>query len=234
MEKSKKSNMAVRILKITLNTFFYIVIVVLLVFSLANIKVKQEDDIANIFGTGFLAVQSDSMKGTLTDSFEKGDLIFVKMLNDESRANLEVGDIVTYFDLSIHAFNTHRIKDIYTNNGEVYIVTQGDNTPGADQPIHLTDALALYQSKWVGAGNALDYLQSPTGFAIFVILPVVIILVFEGIVLARNVLALNKAKMEEKYALEKEQTKADLEAEKEKIRAQILEELKQNNKESDL
>ncbi len=232
MEKSKQK-LATRIAKIVLNSFFYLVIVLLLVFSLANIKVKKENDIANIFGRGFLSVQSESMSGTRVDSFEKGDIIFVKMLDAESRQNLVVGDIVTYYDLTIRAFNTHRIIDIYDVDGSTYIVTQGDNTPGADQPINLSEALALYQSKWTGAGNALDYLQSPTGFALFVILPVVIILVFEGIVLARNVLALNKVKMEEKYAEEKEKTMVDLEAEKEKIRAQILEEMKKN-KESDL
>ncbi|MBN2300654.1 MAG: signal peptidase I [Acholeplasmataceae bacterium] len=232
MEKSKPK-LAIRIAKISLNTLFYLVIVLLLVFSLANIQVKKENDIANVFGLGFLSVQSDSMSGTDEDSFEKGDIVFVKMLNDQSRQNLTVGDIVTYYDLTIRAFNTHRIIDTYTSDGSTYIITQGDNTPGADQPIRLSDALATYQSKVSGAGNALDYLQSPTGFALFVILPVIVILVFEGIILARNVLALNKAKMEEKYAQEKEKSVVDLEAEKDKIRAQIMEELKKN-KESDL
>lgn len=232
MEKSKQK-LALKILKISVNTLFYIVIALLLVFSLANIQVKKENDIANVFGRGFLSVQSDSMSGDLEDNFEKDDMVFVKMLNDSDRENLEVGDIVTYFDLTIRAFNTHRIVEIYENDGETYLITQGDNTPGPDQPIRVAEAKAMYLSKWSGFGATLDYLQSPTGFALFVILPVVIILVFEGIVLVRNILALNKVKMEEKYALEKEKTIVDLEAEKDKIRAQIMEELK-NNKESDL
>lgn len=232
MEKSKKK-LAKKIMSISVNTIFYIVIVLLLVFSLANIQVKKENDIANIFGRGFLAVQSESMSGDLEDSFEMGDVVFVKMLDDESRQDLVVGDIITYYDLTLKAFNTHRIIEIFVNEGNTYLVTQGDNTPGSDQPIRLADAKALYLSKWTGAGTALDYLQSPTGFALFVILPVVIILVFEGVVLARNLLALNKSKMEEKFAIEKEKTIVDLEAEKEKLRAQILEEMK-NKKESDL
>ncbi|PKK96904.1 MAG: signal peptidase I [Tenericutes bacterium HGW-Tenericutes-3] len=227
MDKPKEK-LARKIVRISINTIFYIVIALLLVFSLANIQVKKENDIANVFGRGFLSVQSESMSGDLEDNFEKGDIIFVKMLNDESREDLEIGDIVTYYDLSIRAFNTHRIIEIYENDGETYLITRGDNTPGQDQPIRVTDAISLYQSKWSGAGSALDYLQSPTGFALFVILPVIIILVFEGVVLVRNVLALNKSKMEEKYALEKEQTIVDLEAEKEKMRAQIMEELKKN------
>jgi len=225
MEKTKPK-LARKIIKISVNTIFYIVIAFLLVFSLANIQVKKENDIANVFGRGFLAVQSESMSGSLEDSFEKGDMIFVKMLDDEARENLTEGDIVTYFDLTLRAFNTHRIIEVYYDEGAMYLVTQGDNTPGPDQPIRAIDAKALYVSKWSGAGNTLDYLQTPTGFALFVILPVVFILIFEGIVLVRNVLALNKAKMEEKYSLDKEKTMVDLEAEKEKIRAQIMEELK--------
>ncbi len=233
MDKTKQK-LAIKILKISVNLIFYIVIALLLVFSLANIQVKKENDIANVFGRGFLAVQSDSMLGDLEDSFEKGDMVFVKMLDDNSREALVEGDIVTYFDLTLRAFNTHRIIEIYKSNDITYFITQGDNTPGADQPIRADEAKALYVSKLSGAGNALDYLQSPTGFALFVILPVILILVFEGIVLVRNVLALNKAKMEEKYAIDKEKTIVDLEAEKDKIRAQIMEELKNKNKESEL
>jgi len=232
MEKSKQK-LALRIIKISVNTLFYIVIAVLLVFSVANIQVKKENDIANVFGRGFLSVQSESMSGDLDDSFEMGDMVFVKMLNDSDRENLVVGDIVTYFDLTIRAFNTHRIIEIYENDGEMFLITQGDNTPGPDQPIRAAEAKALYMSKWSDFGTRLDYLQSPTGFALFIILPVVFILIFEGVILVRNVLALNKVKMEEKYTLEKEKTVVDLEAEKEKIRAQIMEELK-NKKESDL
>ena len=142
MEKSKQK-LALRIIKISVNTLFYIVIAVLLVFSVANIQVKKENDIANVFGRGFLSVQSESMSGDLDDSFEMGDMVFVKMLNDSDRENLVVGDIVTYFDLTIRAFNTHRIIEIYENDGEMFLITQGDNTPGPDQPIRASDAKSL-------------------------------------------------------------------------------------------
>jgi signal peptidase len=159
------------------------------------------------------------------------------MLDEESVKELQVGDIVTYFDMSIKEFNTHRIVEI--NLDEEYLITQADynyigqntNTQ-PDQPIGFDQALATYSSKVSGLGNALDYIQTPTGFALLVILPVVVILAFEGFVLGRNILQLNRAKMEEKYANEKEDQKALLESEKEKIRQEILAELN-NGKESD-
>ncbi len=51
-------------------------------------------------------------------------MIFVKLLDETDRENLSVGDIVTYYDMSIRAFNTHRIVEI--NLEEDYLVTQAD------------------------------------------------------------------------------------------------------------
>lgn len=224
-----------KVLSISLNSLFYLIIVLLLIFSIANIQVKKENDIANIFGSGFLSVQSNSMFGDQDDSFEKGDMIFVRMLNEESVKELQVGDIVTYFDMTIKQFNTHRIVEI--NLEEEFLITQADynyigqntNTQ-PDQPIEFDQVLAKYSSKISGLGNTLDYVQSPTGFALFIILPVVFILGFEGFKLGRNIIQLNRAKMEEQFASEKQDQKAQLESEKEKMRQEILAEL---NKEKD-
>jgi signal peptidase I len=212
--ESKKTNITKRVFKIVLNTIFYGMIALLIGFSIANMQIKSEDNIANIFGTGFLSVQSDSMEGDLKDSFFKGDMVFVSMLDQQSRTELQVGDIVTYFDTNIRAFNTHRIIEVIVIEDQLYYLTKGDNTPGDDGLLHSNQALAVYQSSISGLGNALDYLQTPSGFALFVILPVVLILVFEGVVLVKNIMALNHAKLEDQYTTEKE-----------KIRQQILAEM---------
>jgi signal peptidase I len=231
MEKTQK-NQVLKILKISLNVFFYIVIILLLVFSIANMRVRRDDDVPNIFNRGFSAVVSDSMEGDKPDSFNKGDLIFLKMLDEDSRQELIVGDIVTFYDLGIRRLNTHRIVEIIEVDNETYIITRGDNTPGNDDPIRIDEAIAVHTSTWSGAGSALEYLRSPVGFALFVILPVFLILIYEGIVLGRNVLSLNKSKLEDKMNLEKEQAKKDLEQEKERMRQELLEELKkEQNKE---
>lgn len=220
-------------LSIALNTFFYLVIIVLLVFSIANIQVKRESDIPHIFGRGFLAVQSDSMEGDKEDSFNKGDLVFVKMLDEEEQQELTSGDVVTYFDMGIRALNTHRVVETFDLDGELFIITRGDNTPGNDDPIRATDAIAIYQSKWEGAGDTINYLQSPVGFALFIILPVALILIYQGIVLTRSILALNKTKLEEKYATDQERIQQDLELERQKMREQLLEELKNEENKQD-
>ena len=224
-----------RIVKIIGNVAFYGVIALLITFSIANIQVKREDNIANVFGVGFLSVQSDSMAGSLDDNFDAGDMIFVRMLNSESRNDLEVGDIITFYDRNIKAFNTHRIIEKTYIENQLYLTTKGDNRreDQADSPIHVSEAISVYQSSISGLGTSLDYLQTPTGFALFIILPVVFVLIFEGVILVKNVLALNHAKMEEKFSIEKEKAQLDLVAEKEKLRLQILAELKEKQEKNE-
>lgn len=236
--ENKKPNLAIRIVKISLNTLFYALIAFLVLFSIANMQLKEKNDIANVFGNGIVSVLTDSMDGNQENSFKVEDLIFVKLLDEESRLQLEVGDIITYYDLEIEGlgidgFITHRIVQIFDLDGETFFVTRGDKAGATDdQPIHISETLALYQSKWSGAGQALKYLQTPTGFALFVILPVALMLIFEGVMLGRNIYVLNKQKMDEKYAQDKVQAVIDLEAEKEKIRQQVLAEIRKEQEES--
>jgi signal peptidase I len=236
---SKKQKSLTNIFLIIMNTTFYIIIITLVLFSIANIQVKRNDDIPHLFGTGFYAVLSDSMEGNNPDSFNKGDLIIVKMVTDEMLASLQVGDVVTYFDYNIRALNTHRIIEMGEFDGIPYVITQGDNplTPtgsatGPDNPILLTDVKAIHHSTIPNLGNTLVRLQSPTGFALFVILPVFLILIYQGVVLGRNYLALSKSKLEEKMAIEKEQAKLDLAAQKELMKKELLEELKKEQSKS--
>ncbi len=219
---------AKRILKLIANVIFYAVIVFLMIFSIANIRVQREDNLANVFGVGMLSVQSDSMKGT----FETGDLLFVSMLGEDDFANLEIGDVVTYYDTSLEAFNTHRIVAI--DRVERMLTTQADynyESPGdptfADKSVSFDSVIATYNGSMIaGLGNSLDYLQTPVGFALFIILPVLLVLIFEGVLLARHVMALNREKLEVKYAEERELAAQSIESERERMRAEILAEMK--------
>jgi signal peptidase len=219
-------------LKIMMNISFYVIIIGLILFAVANTKIKKENNIANIFGYGFLSVQSNSMLGELDDSFEKGDMIFVKLLDETDRENLAVGDIITYYDMSIRAFNTHRIVEI--NLEENYLVTQADynqvsesTNTAPDQPIALDQAIAIYDGHIANLGTTLDYVQSPSGFAVVVILPVVIILFYEAFKLFKNIMALNKEKLELKYKEDLDKTHELLEIEKQKMREALIKELRQ-------
>ncbi len=232
-----------KVVKIVLNVLFYSLIVVLLLFSIANMRVRTEADIPSIFGMGFLTVQSNSMDGNKEDSFQKDDLLIVNIANEKDLSALKVGDIVTFWDTDLRALNTHRIVEI---DGD-FVFTQGDRVV-IDHPDKVYDpdilvndenyyelmskdeVLAVHKSTWNNAGKTLSFLQSPVGFAVFIVLPTFLVLVYEGILLARNILTINRSKMEAKHQEEMKKVQEELENEKAALRAKILEEMKQEEK----
>lgn len=121
--------------KIALNVVFYILILLVLLFSISNIRAKNKNDqIPNIFGKGYLNVLSDSMTGDNKDSFNIGDMIIVKIANKKNISKLEVGNIVTFYDYRLasnkgagSALDTHRIVYIDKTNNDSYVYyTVGD------------------------------------------------------------------------------------------------------------
>lgn len=121
--------------KIALNVVFYILILLVLLFSISNIRAKNKNDqFPNIFGKGYLNVLSDSMTGDNEDSFNTGDMIIVKIANKKNISKLEVGNIVTFYDYRLasnkgagSALDTHRIVYIDKTNNDSYVYyTVGD------------------------------------------------------------------------------------------------------------
>jgi signal peptidase len=208
-----------RILKITGNVVFYAFVILVMVFAISNISVKNDGDIPNVFGKGYIAVVSDSMNGDQPDSFDKGDLIIVKVLKSaEEKKALKVGDIITFYDFDLNSLNSHRIVDIQTNtNGDLLFTTKGDKE-GLGEDVVLKgfeDIKAIYVGKVTNLGGAINYLQTPAGFAIFIVLPTVAFLGYELFLFIRVLLKANSEKVEARVLEDKE-----------KIRQELLEEIK--------
>ena len=129
-------------LRIAFNVVFYTLIIFLFLFSIMNIRGGNvSENFPNIFGRGFLSVQSDSMerdeKKTIyaewkdyeIGGFTTGDLLNVKTFDEKDVDKLKIGDVIT-FQWTINgqqALNTHRIVNIYKDSAnKTVIVTQGD------------------------------------------------------------------------------------------------------------
>lgn len=215
-----------KVLSITGNVIFYAVIVLILLFAFSNIKTKKADDIATLFGRGYVAILTDSMKG----EFEEGDLIFVKVLNEEEKKELDINDVITFWDFTLvnpytgenGAFNTHRIVDIDRDTWQFQ--TKGDNEEQVDTDWKTLDQVkALYVGKAKNVGKAIGYLQSSKGMLLFIVLPTILFLGYELFLFIRVLLKANAEKVEEK-----------LSADKDKMRQELLEELKkQQNEQSE-
>ena len=261
VQKTTKEKV-VSILKLIGNIVFYVVIIGLLLFSIMNINAGSKNGgFPNIFGKGFLAVQTDSMTrdGDRLDElyadfeigeFARGDLLYANVVNEKNINDLKVGDVVTFFDSSINALNTHRIIIVDIEDGKVTrVVLQGDlaaslsgvydptDPDKAQQNQYLISSgnvqfiggenLSLIKGKVTGIakdfGTKLEFVQQ-NWLWLFVI-PVLLFLLIEVFFVVRNVMELKGAKQKAELASDKEAMLAELEAQKEEMRKQILAEL---------
>lgn len=136
-ENKEKQSPVLKGFKIAGTVIFYLIILFIFLVSIANIRAgKSEDKMPNIFGRGYLTVQSNSMEGSQSDSFKTNDMVVVNALTSEksrvkAASKLEVGDIVTFYDQKLSStkkLNTHRVVLItYDSNSNVQsIYTMGD------------------------------------------------------------------------------------------------------------
>ena len=261
MLEEKKEKKWWKVVSVVLNCVFYLFVAILLIFSISNLGMKTELDIPSIFGKGYLTVQTSSMDGEEEDSFTPKDLIFVKVINEKNRekivSKLEIGDIVTFAyysdEIGRTILNTHRIVDFSTgSDGKQYIRTQGDkyamnpaykydpdNLSSAKfETISYEDIKAVYTGKWTGAGNTMKFLQTSNGFLLCIVLPTALFFVFEAIMLVMNFLRIknhkNKETMMKEHEDELARIKAELENEKEKMRAELLAELEKKEKNEEI
>ena len=172
-------------LKIAGNVILWIFVIfavfmTVLVFSAQGNK----EGLSNIMGKSLVTIQSDSMK----PEFKTGDLIIDQVLTNSEKTELQPGDIITYYvDLNgdgISELNTHRIVDVYEENGYTYYVTKGDNNetnPINDKdPVMHPYVLAKYTGvKLGGVGTVISFLQTPVGFLCVIVLPLIVFFLFE-------------------------------------------------------
>jgi len=85
--KSKKT------LKIIGNVVFWLVLALVVLYSMVSLLSSQESNKITFFGIESLSVESNSMEPT----FKEGDLIFITTNFDLDE--IEVGDVITYRDV---------------------------------------------------------------------------------------------------------------------------------------
>lgn len=220
-----------------LNIVVDIIVVLILVVSVfvATLSITSKSSgVPNIFGIAPLSVQSGSMSGT----FEAGDLIFCKVTNDSS-IKYEKDDIVT-FPIEIQGvdtLNTHRIVDVIEDDNNTYYQTKGDNkdtNPVADEELQTSSTIvAKYTGVKIGGlGTVLSFLRTQLGFFLCVLLPMIIFFLYEAVRVVLNVIAYNKEK-----ALEEAKTavaSSELtEEQKKKAIEEYLASLNENKDETD-
>ena len=224
MQNEKKpESKGLKIVKGILNTVVNILIVVILISSLliaVMALTSKATGISTIFGMTVQTIQSDSMKGGSPDGygggdFEKGDLVIGRATNFDENAEYEVGDIITYIGKDAEGKDylmAHRIVEKVTGDDSIYrYQTWGDNRTVSELPdqseendyLAANNIASLIYSKdyspvvLKGIGNALDYIRTPFGFFLVVLVPMIIFFLYEIIRVVINAMNYKKAKAEE-------------------------------------
>ena len=172
-----------KIIRAVFNTFI-IILLSAVVFLTVSVIISGNKGYTPIFGNAYVSVQSRSMEGEKPagndekpDGFNKGDIIKIKILDEEKKKNLSRGDIITFY-MSIGGktvLNSHRIIGVGASaDGRTVFTTKGDNPAAGEsvEAVYETDIVGVYTGrKFVGAGNAADFIRSTEGFFICVVLP---------------------------------------------------------------
>ena len=145
-----------KILNKTANVLAIIIGIFVLLIAISSISASVGGrGYPSLFGYSAYAVKTDSMKGDKSDSFNKGDLIIVKLLDSVQKAELTEGKVITFYDMigGVKELNTQRIVEVY-NNGTAF-ETKGDNAPDKDSQIGAEDIVGVYSSKIPVIGNLI-------------------------------------------------------------------------------
>jgi mannose-6-phosphate isomerase-like protein (cupin superfamily) len=199
-------------LKIATTLFFYSMIMLILAFSVATLKMKYTNDIANVMGIGFLPIERES-------SSDQKDLLFVKMQTPQQNQALSLNKTVVYYEMQQRQFYKGQIEGTYQLEDEMYYVIQG-----RDQMVSSSEILAVEIGHVNGLGSIVSFLQSPKGFALAVLMPVVFLWIVESIFLVRFMLLHHKRKLERAFEKAAEEKAMEVESEFEVIRKQLLKE----------
>ncbi len=183
------------------------VIVTVLVFAAQG---KNNDGVPTVFGKGFITIQTPSMTGT----FNEGDLVFMTKFTDEEKdklisgeLELDVGTIITYkapIDINKDGktgndINTHRIYS--HEEGSLSYTTKGDANPGHDNEgdtpytVHVTEIIGTCKdgARLPIVGFVLDFLRTGLGFFLCIVLPLILLFLYEVYVFV-SVLVSERAK----------------------------------------
>lgn len=187
-EKKKKISLPVLIIDTIVTVIFLFVFACLLTVMIQTFSGKEP----TLFGYRSFVVVTDSMTGT----YDKGDVILVKVVDGEKIADdpslVKEGDVVTFIAPegfgAVEGYTvTHRVVQApYTEaDGNVYIRTKGDAAAAEDEtPVPVENVTGVVLGKSEFLAGLQNVLKSKTGFLLIIVVPLVLIAIWQIAVFA--------------------------------------------------
>lgn len=234
--EKKKYSVPVLIINIIVTALFLFVFVCLCTVMIQSLAGKEP----SLFGYRSMVVLTDSMTGT----YDKGDVIIVRVTDSEKLLEdpsvIEEGDVVTF--VAPEGFGTvdgytvtHRVEEApyLAEDGNWYIRTKGDAAADVDKtPIPLENVTGFVLGKSEALAGLQNVLRSKAGFLLVIVLPLVLIAVWQIAVFA---FARNKSRKVAEGAQEPEGSERAESERIEELKKQAVEEyLRDKEKEKNL
>ena len=221
-----------KILNAVVNTVLVLAIILAALCTYVSYVNTSGNGVPSIFGIRMFSIQTESMYPVLVP----GDLIFDTAVKDAS--TLREGDIITYWTVinGERVLNTHTIYEIYDGGGYLIFETKGEKNTTVDPlVVHESEIVGKYSGFHIPTlGKVFDYLQSPTGFFVVIVVPVFLFFLFHLVQFFRVLFEYQNVKNRIKYEQERgraedlvdEQKRQQQEAQAQ-ARAKMEEELRQ-------
>ena len=203
---------AFNIIKTAIVWLIVLLAVSMMIFTVVSVTTFNRND-RDLFGYKMYIVNTDSMAAT---DFNAGALILTKEVDP---ATLKAGDIITFMSQDTDSFGetiTHKIRKLTTDaEGNPGFITYGTTTDTDDETIVTYPyILGKYESHVAGLGTFFNFLKTTPGFFVCIFTPFMLIILYEGIKFFNLFRRYKREQMEE------------MQAEKDKIEAEKLENAK--------
>ena len=214
-----------KIFKITSDILLYCFIFLGLITIIITLSSKKDiDGATNIFNYQLRLVITDSMdKCSETNvskykikSIPKNSLVLIRKIKDDDYKKIKEGDVLTFRYLYTEQVTiTHRVKSIVEKDTGGYIIELvGDNKTGESELLVQTIDTSIEESPnyiigevvytSIIIGFILNMLKSSLGIVFIILIPSFIIILLEVIKII-NITIIEKRKLAERKANEKEQ-----------------------------
>lgn len=208
---------ALHILKTVLVWLVVALAVCMMIFTIISVNTFDRTN-RSIFGYKAFIVLSDSMSAT---DFSAGDLVLSKEVDP---ATLQAGDIISFQSTDTDNYGevvTHKIRELTTDeNGNPGFITYGTTTGANDESIVTYDfVLGKYQTKLPGLGKFFQFLKTTPGYIVCIFLPFLLLILVQGVNSIRLFRRYKKEQLAEIEA-QREQEKAELAVERERLEAE--------------
>lgn len=179
---------------IRLLNLFSVLIIAFALIILLTVVMTRQGEAPDILGYSFFRV----MTGSMEPEIPVDSLIIVKKTDP---SEIKANDVISYYSTDPElngAVNTHRVVSVEKKDNEYQFTTKGDANALADDCPAIGQNLVgkvIFSSYTLGV--AVNFLSSPVGFVLLIMLPLTLILITS---LYRTVKSARKIMKEEEEA----------------------------------